>query len=83
MDSNVDPMKDDVNQSIDKRSNRDISNRTILSNVIVTPDINDPAYQSSILKILEAKALDCLCAGYSKDHTQKQISQALSDINHR
>ena len=45
--------------------------------------MNDPIYNSLIAKILEAKALDCLCAGYSKQNTQKQISQALAEINER
>lgn len=30
-------------------------------------------------KILELKAMDCLCAGYSKAENQKQLRQALAD----
>lgn len=55
----------------------------IHSNLLVNVDINDPVYQPAILKVLEAKALDCLCAGYSKENTQTQISRAMSEINQR
>lgn len=54
-----------------------------ISNLLTSKDINDPVYQSLILKILEAKALDCLCTGYSKQNIQQQISQTLTELNQR
>lgn len=53
------------------------------SDVFSSKDINGPEYESLILKILEAKVLNCLCNGYSKKDTEQQISNALHKINQR
>ncbi|CAF1586437.1 unnamed protein product [Adineta ricciae] len=60
-----------------------IQNNPSVSNLLHSNEINDPVYNSMLVKILEAKALDCLCAGYSKQNTQKQIENALSNISKR
>ncbi len=75
--------KNDLRRSIDDLISRNTPHQTNLSDLLQSKDINDPVYNSLILQILEAKALDCLCTGYSKQNTQKQISQALTQINQR
>lgn len=51
------------------------------SNLLNLQSFDDPRYKSLIFKILEAKAVDCLCTGYSKQNTEKQLSKALNEIN--
>jgi hypothetical protein len=75
--------KNDVRRSIDSLMNQNRPINTDVSDLLRSKDIKDSAYQSLILKILEAKALDCLCSGYSKQNTQQQIAEALSQINQR
>ncbi|CAF1265278.1 unnamed protein product [Rotaria sp. Silwood1] len=73
--------KHSIKRSIRKLINRMTPNKMTSSNLLTSTDINEPLYNSLILKILEAKALDCLCAGYSKKNTQKQISKVLNEMN--
>jgi len=64
--------------------NRPITSNNInLTDIFASADLNDPHLKPLILKILEAKALDCICTGYSKKNTQKEISNALQELNHR
>ncbi|CAF3870897.1 unnamed protein product [Rotaria sp. Silwood2] len=76
--------KHNLKRSISKLMNgMTTSSKMNGSNLLKSKDINDSLYNSLILKILEAKALDCLCTGYSKENTQKQISNALNEMNQR
>ncbi|CAF0779158.1 unnamed protein product [Rotaria sordida] len=75
--------KRSLKRSIRKLINRMTPNKMNVSNLLKSNNINDPLYNSLILKILEAKALDCLCTGYSKENTRKQISKALNEMNQR
>jgi hypothetical protein len=75
--------KNDLRQNIDNLISRNTPNKTDISDLLTSKEMSDPVYNSLILKILEAKALDCLCTKYSKENTQKQISQALAKINQR
>jgi hypothetical protein len=75
--------KNNLRRNINHLINPNTSIETNVSDLLASKTINDPIYNSLILKILEAKALDCLCTGYSKQNTQKQISQALAEINSR
>ena len=79
-DTNTNYDNDDLKESVEKLV---IQNNPSVSNLLRSNEVNDPAYNSMLVKILEAKALDCLCAGYSKQNTQKQIENALSNINKR
>ena len=54
-----------------------------ISNLVISKDVNDPVYNSLIVKILETKAMDCLCAGYTKQNTRTQIPKALSEMHQR
>ncbi|UJR28400.1 hypothetical protein I4U23_009641 [Adineta vaga] len=80
IDSNRSYEDNDLKHSVQDLINQNNPN---VSNLIQSKDINDPAYNSLIVKILEAKALDCLCSGYSKQNTQKQIQSALPKINQK
>lgn len=75
--------KNNLRRNINHLINPNTSIETNVSDLLPSKPINDPIYNSLILKILEAKALDCLCTGYSRQNTQKQISQALAEINSR
>jgi hypothetical protein len=75
--------KSDLRRSIDNLIKRNSPIKTDVSDLLQSKGFKDPAYNSLILQILEAKALDCLCSGYSKQNTQAQIAQALNEINQR
>jgi hypothetical protein len=69
--------KNDSRRSMDNSIDRNIPvNKSDTSNLLTSKEVNDPAYNPLILKILERKALDCLCSEYSKQNTQKQIAKA-------
>ena len=80
IDPNKKQTKLNLKQSINNLINESTSIKSNISNLLRS---NDPSYNSLILKILEAKALDCLCQGYSKKNTERQISNALYEINQR
>lgn len=71
--------RSDLRHSIDNLMNRNTS----IHKTNISKEINDPVYNSLIVKILETKALDCLCSGYSKQNAQQQIAKELSKINQR
>ncbi|CAF1535580.1 unnamed protein product [Rotaria magnacalcarata] len=75
--------KFNLKRSISKLINGLTPNKMNLTDLLKSNDMNDSLYNALILKILEAKALDCLCTGYSKRDTEKQISNALTQINQR
>ncbi|CAF0774794.1 unnamed protein product [Adineta steineri] len=79
-DPNTNHTKSSLRQSISNLIN---PNKTNTSNLLISKDINDPAYNSVVAKMLEAKALDCLCSGYSKKNIEKQITKELSKLNQR
>jgi hypothetical protein len=76
--------RNDSRRSMDNWIDRNLPiNKSDTSNLLTSKEVNDPTYNSLILKILETKALDCLCSEYSKQNTQKQISKASSKTNQR
>ena len=80
IDPNEKQTKLNLKQNINNLINESTSTKSNISNLL---RLNDPSYSSLILKIFEAKALDCLCQGYSKENTEQQISKALYEINQR
>jgi hypothetical protein len=73
----------DIRRSISNLISPNRHSRTDVSDLPTAKSTIDPAHNSLILNILEAKALDCLCTGYSKQNTQKQIARTLADMNQR
>ncbi|CAF3406467.1 unnamed protein product [Rotaria socialis] len=83
IDSDGHRSKFNLKRSVSKLINGLTPNKMNPTNLFRSNDMNDPLYNALILKILEAKALDCLCTGYSKRDTEKQISKALAEIDQR
>lgn len=85
--SYVDPNRSHTKNSLRKSVNdliyQNPSDNTNIFNSVNSKDLNNPVYNALIIKILEAKALDCLCTGYSKRNTQRQIAEALAKINEK
>jgi hypothetical protein len=75
--------KNSLQQHIHDMMDSNQASKTIGSDILTTKDPLNPTYNPWILKILETKVMDCLCADYSKMNSEKQMQQAIEDTDFR